>query len=89
MSALSHRLGVVVAQLGVADKSHEIGHLGPLLEALTLDGRVVTADALHTQREVARAIISGGGDYLLPVKDNQPGLRSDIALSLRARDGVG
>ncbi|MET0622160.1 MAG: ISAs1 family transposase [Pyrinomonadaceae bacterium] len=80
VSALSHRLGVVVAQLAVPDKSHEIGHLEPLLEALVLDGRVVTADALHTQREVARAVISRGGDYLLPVKENQPALRQDIAL---------
>jgi predicted transposase YbfD/YdcC len=80
VSALSHRLGVVVAQLGVADKSHELGHLEPLLDALVLDGRVVTADALHTHADVARSIISRGGDYLLPVKENQPVLRSDIAL---------
>lgn len=80
LSALSHRLGVVVAQLAVADKSHELGHLEPLLDALVLDGRVVTADALHTQREVARTVVARGGDYLLPVKENQPVLRSDIAL---------
>lgn len=55
VSALSHRLGIVVAQLGVADKSHEVGHLEPLLEALLLEGRVVTADALHTHQGVARA----------------------------------
>lgn len=80
VSALSHRLGVVVAQFAVADKSHELGHLEPLLDALVLDGRVVTADALHTQREVARTVVARGGDYLLPVKENQPVLRSDIAL---------
>lgn len=80
VSALSHRLGIVVAQLGVADKSHELGHLGPLLDALVLDGRVVTADALHTHQDVAQAIIERGGDDLLPVKENQPALRQDIAL---------
>lgn len=80
ISALSHRLGTVMAQLGVADKSHELGHLGPLLDALVLEGRVVTADALHTHRDVAQRIIAAGGDYLLPVKDNQPLLREDIAL---------
>jgi len=80
VSALSHRLGVVVAQLGVTDKSHELGHVEPLLEALVLPGRVITADALHTQRDVAQAIVRRGGDYLLPVKDNQPCLREDIAL---------
>jgi len=80
ISALSHRLGIVMAQLGVADKSHELGHLEPLLDALVLSGRVVTADALHTHADVARRIVAGGGDYLLPVKDNQPRLREDIAL---------
>ncbi|MDQ3753687.1 MAG: ISAs1 family transposase [Acidobacteriota bacterium] len=80
ISALSHRLGVVMAQLGVADKSHELGHLEPLLDALVLSGRVVTTDALHTHKAVARRISAGGGDYLLPVKDNQPLLRQDIAL---------
>lgn len=80
VSALSHRLGVVMAQLAVPDKSHELGHLEPLLAALVLEGRVVTADALHTHRDVARAVTARGGDYLLPVKENQRVLRSDIAL---------
>jgi len=44
----------------------------------------VTGDSLLTQREVSERIVRGGGDYLLPVKDNQPSLRSDLdrALSL-------
>lgn len=88
VSALAHRLGIVVAQLGVADRSHELGHLEPLLDALVLEGRVITADALHTQAEVARAVTSRGGDYLLPVKENQPALRSDIALLFAHREGL-
>ena len=40
---------------------------------------MVTAAALHTQESVARAVIARGGDYLLPVKDNHPALRADIA----------
>jgi predicted transposase YbfD/YdcC len=88
VSALSHRLGLVVAQLGVADKSHELGHLEPLLEALVLSGRVVTCDALHTQAGVARVIRDRGGDYLLPVKENQPTLREDIAFLFAHREGL-
>ncbi len=80
VSTLSHRLGIVMAQLAVADKSHELGHLAPLLAALVLDGRVVTCDALHTHADVARKILDSGGDYLLPVKGNQPTLRADIEL---------
>ena len=88
VSALSHRLGVVVAQLAVSDKSHELGHLEPLLEALVLAGRVVTCDALHTHADVAQAVLDRGGDYLLPVKENQPVLRSDIALLFAHREGL-
>lgn len=88
VSALSHRLGVVLAQLGVASKSHELGHLEPLLDALVLEGRVVTCDALHTHREMAQAISDRGGDYLLPVKENQPLLREDIALVFAHRAGL-
>lgn len=39
------------------------------LEAL--DGQMITADPLHCQRKVARAIVEKGGDYLLQIKGNQ------------------
>jgi predicted transposase YbfD/YdcC len=80
LSALSHRLGVVLAQVAVADHANEISHADELLQAVILQGRVITADALLTQREVVRSILDRGGDYLLAVKDNQPTLREDIAL---------
>jgi predicted transposase YbfD/YdcC len=86
LGAVSQRLGVVVAQLAVADKSHEAAQIESLLAALVLQGRVVTCDALHTHARVARQIMARGGDYLLPVKDNQPILRQDIALVFRHAD---
>src|SRR5271166_4742149 len=46
-----------------------------LLESLpALDGKVVTADALHCQKLTARTIVEKGGDYLLQIKANQPAL---------------
>ena len=51
-----------------------------LLEQLVLTGLVVTADALHTQTEIAQQILDAGGDYLLVVKENQPTLRHEIEL---------
>lgn len=41
-----------------------------------LEGRTVTADALHCQKETARLIIERGGEYLLQIKDNQPTLHA-------------
>ena len=64
-------LGSVVTQA----KSNEIPAARLLLEPLNLAGKVVLADALHTQDETARQIIHHqGGDYLLTVKGNQPTL---------------
>lgn len=80
VSLLSHRLGVVLRQLGVPDKSHELGAVTPLLEELTLTGLVVTLDALHTHADVAQEIVDAGGDYLMVVKGHQPTLQEDIAL---------
>jgi len=46
-----------------------------LIEALpALDGKIVTADALHCQKPTARLIVEKGGDYLVQIKANQPGL---------------
>src|SRR5215208_5124316 len=64
-------------------------HAGALLAQVPLTGRLVTTDALLTQRDLAAQIVAGGGDYLLPVKENQPGLRADLeaAFSPLAPDG--
>lgn len=85
LSALSHRLGVVMAQVAVADHTNEIGQVDELLTSLVLEGRIITADSLLTQREIAQRIIDAGGDYVLPVKDNQPCLREDIALVFESK----
>jgi len=46
-----------------------------LLEKLpALDGKIITADPLHCQRQHARRIVEKGGDYLLQIKGNQPNL---------------
>jgi predicted transposase YbfD/YdcC len=80
LTALSHRLGVVMAQVAVKDQTNEIGQMDELLAALVLEGRIITADSFLTQREIAQSILDGGGDYLLAVKENQECLREDIAL---------
>jgi len=61
-------------------KTNEITRVAPLLGELDIRGAVVTADALLTQREIARHIVEDKhADYVFPVKDNQPTLRKDIS----------
>jgi Druantia protein DruA/DDE_Tnp_1-associated/Transposase DDE domain len=80
LSAILHQDAVVVAQTAVPADTTEIPVLPRLLAPLPLAGAVVTADALHTHPETARYLVEEKrADYVLPVKDNQPTLKQDIA----------
>jgi predicted transposase YbfD/YdcC len=69
---------LVFSQIAVEDKSNEIVAIPRLLDLLDLKGAVVTIDAIGCQREIATKIVSGGGDYILPVKENQPALHGKV-----------
>lgn len=56
-----------------------------LLSGGGLDGALVSGDALHCQQETARAIIDSGGEYLLQIKDNQPGILANAEAVAAAR----
>lgn len=57
------------------EKSNEIPAAQRLLARKNLEGQRVTMDALHTQDKTARIVVQeGGGDYLMSVKGNQPGI---------------
>ncbi len=60
-----------------------------LIELLQLKGCVVTGDALHCHREMARAVVRRGGDYVLAVKNNQPSLRRDAKAAIAAAERRG
>lgn len=89
LSALSERLGLTLWQQAVADKTNEIPVLEEMVRELVVEGRVITVDALLTQRAVAERIVHGGGDYVMIVKGNQPQLhpRYPPGLSRGARVG--
>ena len=78
LSALAHRVGVTLAQQAVDDKTNEIAVALDLLRHLVLEGRIVTMDALLTQRQIAQHIVDARGDYVMMVKENQPQLLDDI-----------
>lgn len=79
LAAFLHKQGAVVAQTEVGPQTNEIAAFQPLLEPLDLQGKVVTADALHAQAEHARYLVEQKqADYLFAVKGNQPGLLQAI-----------
>mgnify|MGYP003580550783 FL=1 len=55
-----------------------------LIELIQLKGCVVTADALHCHRTMAKTIVERGGDYVLAVKENQPALLADAKAAIAA-----
>jgi hypothetical protein len=50
-----------------------------LITPTLVQGRIVTLDAMHTQRELCTQVHRFGGDYVLVAKANQPSLLADIA----------
>ena len=79
VQAFSAQAKLTLAQMAVGGKSNEIAALPKLLELLDVKGRVVTADAMHAQRETAAAVVARSGDYALALKGNQPTLHADVA----------
>ena len=63
--------GICLGQKTVDSKSNEISAVRELVEMLNIEGLVVTADAMHCQKETAEIIIKNKGDYVLQLKANQ------------------
>lgn len=78
VSAWATENQLVLGQTKVADKSNEITAIPELLQLLDITGCIVTIDAIGTQTKIAETIVTGGGDYLLAVKENQGHLFEDI-----------
>jgi predicted transposase YbfD/YdcC len=76
VAAFDQSAGAVLGQLAVASKSNEIPALRDLLDRMDITDAVVSADAMHCQRETASHITGRGGHYVLTVKANQPTLRA-------------
>jgi predicted transposase YbfD/YdcC len=76
VAAFDQTAGAVLGQLAVASKSNEIPALRDLLDSMDITDAVITADAMHCQRETASHITGRGGHYVLTVTANQPTLRA-------------
>ena len=79
LAALGQRTKVVFNEHFVNHKTNEIKVIVPLLNEMDVKGKVITADAMHTQKDFCDKVINQGGDYVLTVKNNQKGLREEIS----------
>ena len=78
VAAYAHQAGAVLAQVRAPGKGQELAAARAVLAATPLAGRVVTGDALLTQRALCQQVLDAEGDYVLPVKENQPALHESL-----------
>ena len=74
VSAWATQQGMTLGQVAVDSKSNEITAIPKLLKMLELKGTIVSIDAMGCQKEIAKQIVQGGGDYVLALKGNHPQL---------------
>src|SRR5690606_4229176 len=70
--------GKTMAQVEVGSKENEITRAPEVVKLAKIAGKVVTGDAMHTQKRLARTILDEEGDYVFPVKENQQTLYKNI-----------
>jgi predicted transposase YbfD/YdcC len=74
--------GVVLGQETVNEKTNEIPIMQEMLKYIDIKGKVVTADAMHCQKDTAALIHEGGGDYILGLKGNHATFHDEVSLYL-------
>lgn len=80
--------GIALGQVATEEKSNEITAIPLLLKQIELNKVLITIDAMGCQKDIARDIVDGGGDFVIAVKDNQPKLSEAIgALVMKHLDG--
>jgi len=82
VQAFASETGVVLGQVRVSDTSNEITALPALLDLLSITGKTVTLDAMHTQRSTAKEILAQKGNYVLALKGHQGTLHKDVRLAM-------
>lgn len=68
----------VLSQVEVGRKENEITKAPKALKCVEIAQKVVTGDAMHTQKALSAQIVRQGGDYIFPVKENQLSLYKNI-----------
>ena len=69
-----------VAQTEIKDKTNEIIAGREILNMFEVKGAIITADAIHCQKETINEIVNKGGEYIIQLKENQKNLYKDISL---------
>jgi predicted transposase YbfD/YdcC len=78
VSAWASEQGIALGQVATDAKSNEITAIPQLLDQIDLAGTLITIDAMGCQKDIVERVVTGGGDCVIAVKDNQPKLLAAI-----------
>ena len=78
LNVYSNKYGYCIYTKQINEKTNEIPMIEELIGGLNLNGIIVTWDALNTQTKNVKAVISAGGDYIVPIKANQGNFYQDL-----------
>ena len=82
VSAWATEAGLSLGQVACAEKSNEITAIPELLDILSLEGVIVTIDAMGMQKAIVEKIREKKADYVIGLKDSQPTLVADMTALL-------
>ena len=78
LSVYSDKLQMCIEQEMIEEKTNEITAIPEIIKRLDLTNVICTWDALNTQKENIKAVISKGGDYCVALKRNQGNFYQDV-----------
>lgn len=79
MSAWVSDVRLCIGQVKVEDKSNEITAIPKLMDAIDVEGAVISIDAIGCQPDIVEKIVDAKADFLLAVKDNQGNLFEEVS----------
>ncbi len=80
LNAYSNKYGICLASEEIEDKTNEIPTIPDILDRFNVKGVIITWDALNTQTKNVETVVKKGGDYVVPIKENQGNFYHDLEL---------
>lgn len=78
LNAFSNQYGVCIASEMIENKTNEITAFPIIIKRFNIRNKIVTVDALNTQKENCKLIIKRRGDYVMALKGNQGNFYNDV-----------
>lgn len=78
LNAYSNQYGICIASEMIEDKTNEITAFPTIIKRFNIRNKIITVDALNTQKDNCNLIIKGRGDYVMALKANQGNFYDDV-----------